>query len=142
VLVAWGNEGVQNAAPAWYRRLIPGFDAGEPSAVQASIQTWSSDSLWQAERRIVVRHAEEYSEKIRIEDLGALMRYASVIERAGTNYSGYVLDLPGCIATGHTIAETEEAIRKAIEFHIEGMREDGAPIPPPSSHVNYVEVAA
>ncbi len=70
------------------------------------------------------------------------MRYGIVIEPAGTNYSGYVLDLPGCVATGRTIAETEEAIRKAIAFHIEGMREDGAPIPPPSSHVNYVEVAA
>jgi predicted RNase H-like HicB family nuclease len=70
------------------------------------------------------------------------MRYAIVIERAGANFSGYVLDLPGCVATGTTIAETEEAIRRAIALHIEGMLEDGAPIPPPSSHVNYVEVAA
>ncbi len=70
------------------------------------------------------------------------MRYAIVIERAGAKYSGYVPDLPGCVATGATVAETEDAIRNAIAFHIEGMREDGAPIPPPSSHVNYVEVAA
>lgn len=70
------------------------------------------------------------------------MRYAIVIENAGGNYSAYVPDLPGCIATGGTVEETEQAIREAIEFHLEGMREDGNPIPPPSSRVEYVEVAA
>jgi predicted RNase H-like HicB family nuclease len=70
------------------------------------------------------------------------MRYAIVIEKAGANYSAYVPDLPGCVATGATIEETEGAIREAIVLHLEGMREDGAPIPPPSSHVDYVEVAA
>ncbi len=70
------------------------------------------------------------------------MRYAIVIEAAGDNFSAYVPDLPGCIATGETIDATEHAIREAIEFHLDGMREDGTPIPPPSSRVNYVEVAA
>ncbi|HEU4652794.1 MAG TPA: type II toxin-antitoxin system HicB family antitoxin [Steroidobacteraceae bacterium] len=70
------------------------------------------------------------------------MRYAIVIENAGGNYSAYVPDLPGCVATGATIQETELAIREAIEFHLEGLREDGHPIPPPSSRVEYVEVAA
>jgi predicted RNase H-like HicB family nuclease len=70
------------------------------------------------------------------------MRYAIVIENAGGNYSAYVPDLPGCVATGATIPETEQAIREAIEFHLEGLREDGNPIPPPSSRVEYVEVAA
>ena len=70
------------------------------------------------------------------------MRYAVVIEQAENNYSAYVLDLPGCVATGSTIAETEQAIREAIEFHIEGLREDGAAIPQPTSRVDYVEVAA
>ena len=63
------------------------------------------------------------------------MRYAIVIENAGENYSAYVPDLPGCIATGETPADTEQAIREAIEFHLEGMREDGTPIPPPTSRV-------
>ena len=63
------------------------------------------------------------------------MRYAVVIEKAGTNYSAYVPDLPGCIATGSTVAETETSIREAIELHLSGMREDGTPIPPPSSQV-------
>jgi predicted RNase H-like HicB family nuclease len=70
------------------------------------------------------------------------MKYAVVIENAGTNYSAYVPDLPGCIATGRTIEEAENEIRSAIEFHLEGMKEDGRPIPKPSSAVEYVEVAA
>lgn len=68
------------------------------------------------------------------------MRYAIVIENSGSNYSAYVPDLPGCIATGATVAEAEQRIREAIEFHLEGMREDGTPIPVPSSRVEYVEV--
>ena len=70
------------------------------------------------------------------------MRYAVVIENAGPNFSAYVPDLSGCVATGATLAETEAAIREAIEFHLDGLREDGSPIPPPSSRVEYVEVAA
>jgi predicted RNase H-like HicB family nuclease len=70
------------------------------------------------------------------------MRYAIVIEAAGDNFSAYVPDLPGCIATGSTIEETERQIREAIEFHLEGLRADDLPIPPASSRVDYVEVAA
>jgi predicted RNase H-like HicB family nuclease len=67
------------------------------------------------------------------------MRYAVVIEKAGANYSAYVPDLPGCIATGATVAETESEIRDAIRFHIEGLREDGLPVPEPVSRAEYVE---
>jgi predicted RNase H-like HicB family nuclease len=67
------------------------------------------------------------------------MRYAVVIEKAGDNYSAYVPDLPGCIATGSTIEETETEIRDAIRFHIEGLREDGLAVPPPVSRAEYVE---
>ena len=69
------------------------------------------------------------------------MRYAVVIEKAENNYSAYVPDLPGCVATGATVAEAEVQIREAIEFHLEGLREDGLSIPPPSSQVDYVDVA-
>jgi len=69
------------------------------------------------------------------------MRYAIVIERANGNYSAYVPDLPGCIATGNTEAQVESLIREAIEFHVTGLREDGLPVPPPSSKVEYVDVA-
>ncbi len=68
------------------------------------------------------------------------MRYAIVIERAENNYSAYVPDLPGCVATGATVQEAENQIREAIEFHIAGLREDGAPVPQPASRVDYVDV--
>ena len=70
------------------------------------------------------------------------MRYAVVIEKAAKNFSAYVPDLPGCVATGATVEETEQLIREAIELHLSGLRDDGAPIPQPSSQVDYVDVAA
>ena len=69
------------------------------------------------------------------------MRYAVVIEQAENNYSAYVPDLPGCVATGKTIEETRQQINEAVEFHLRGLREDGLPIPEPTSHVDYVEAA-
>ena len=68
------------------------------------------------------------------------MRYAIVIERAAANYSGYVPDLPGCVATGATVEATEKLLREAVQLHLEGMKEDGIPIPKPSSQVDYVDV--
>lgn len=70
------------------------------------------------------------------------MRYAIVIEKADGNFSAYVPDLPGCVSTGDTIEEVEGQIREAIQFHIDGLREDGEVVPPPSSRVEYVEIAA
>lgn len=70
------------------------------------------------------------------------MRYAVVIENAGSNFSAYVPDLPGCIATGASIKEAETEIRSAIEFHLLGLKAEGLPVPEPSSAVEYVEVAA
>lgn len=69
------------------------------------------------------------------------MRYAIVIEKAEGNYSAYVPDLPGCVATGDTVAAVGASMREAIAFHLRGMREDGLPIPLPASLVGYVEVA-
>jgi predicted RNase H-like HicB family nuclease len=67
------------------------------------------------------------------------MRYAVVIERAEGNYSAYVPDLPGCVATGATLGEVENEIREAIRFHIDGLKEDGQPVPVPTSIADYVE---
>ena len=67
------------------------------------------------------------------------MRYAIVIEKANGNLSGYVPDLPGCVATGDTVVEVEQNLRDAIRFHLDGMREDGLPIPAPATICNYVE---
>jgi len=70
------------------------------------------------------------------------MRYAVVIEKAESNYSAYVPDLPGCVATGATVEEVEQEIRDAIAFHLDGMREHGLPIPAATSKVDYIELAA
>lgn len=67
------------------------------------------------------------------------MRYLVVIEKAPANYSAYVPDLPGCVATGATLAEVQESIREAIRFHIEGLREDGIDVPEPTSLSEYVD---
>ncbi len=67
------------------------------------------------------------------------MRFAVVIEKAEGNYSAYVPDLPGCVATGATVEAVEQLIRDAIRFHIDGLREDGLPIPSPTSIAEYVE---
>jgi predicted RNase H-like HicB family nuclease len=67
------------------------------------------------------------------------MRYAIVIEKAGVNFSAYVPDLPGCIATAATVPDLEREIREAIRFHIDGMKEDGTPVPAPSAIAEYVD---
>lgn len=67
------------------------------------------------------------------------MRYAIVIEKAEGNYSAYVSDLPGCVATGATVKETESQIRDAIRFHIDGLKADGLPVPKPTSIADYLE---
>jgi predicted RNase H-like HicB family nuclease len=61
------------------------------------------------------------------------MRYAVVIEKAEGNYSAYVPDLPGCVATGETVRAVEDEIRGAVRFHIDGLRADGLPVPAPTS---------
>jgi len=70
-----------------------------------------------------------------------MKKFAVVIEKGPKNYSAYVPDLPGCVSTGKTLADIEKNIREAIEFHIEGMIEDGDPIPETSSQTIEVEVA-
>ncbi len=67
------------------------------------------------------------------------MRYGVVIERADGNFSAYVPDLPGCVATGADHQEVENNIREAIRFHIDGLRADGLPVPEPTSLCDYVD---
>jgi predicted RNase H-like HicB family nuclease len=71
-----------------------------------------------------------------------MKRYAIVVEKSATNYAAYVPDLPGCIATGPTVVATERLLREAIELHVRGLREDGLPVPEPTSIVDYVEILA
>ena len=67
------------------------------------------------------------------------MRYAIVIEKAEGNYSAYVPDLPGCIATAPTPQDVEREIRDAIRLHLDGLAEDGVAPPPATSRAEYVE---
>jgi predicted RNase H-like HicB family nuclease len=69
------------------------------------------------------------------------MRYAIVIEKAANNYSAYVPDLPGCVATGGNIQEVNQQIKEAIAFHLDGLREEGLPIPEPTTLCEYVEAS-
>ena len=70
------------------------------------------------------------------------MRYLIVVETSVTGFSAYSPDVPGCVATGQTESETEANMQEAIAFHLDGMKEEGLPIPEPSSKSAYVEVTA
>jgi predicted RNase H-like HicB family nuclease len=70
------------------------------------------------------------------------MRYAVVVEAGETGYGAYVPDLPGCVAAGATREEVVKLIQEAVEFHIEGLRDAGEPIPEPTSTIEFVDVAA
>ena len=70
------------------------------------------------------------------------MRYAVIVEEGQGSFGAHVPDLPGYVAVAETKEEVLELIQEAIEFHLEGLREDGSPIPPPASSVEYVEVRA
>ncbi len=69
-----------------------------------------------------------------------MKRYAIVIEKAASNYAAYVPDLPGCVAMGATREETERLLREAIELHIEGLYQDGLPVPEPTAAVDYLDL--
>ena len=71
-----------------------------------------------------------------------MQRYLIVIEPTATGFSAYSPDVPGCVATGQSRAEVERAMREAIEFHLDGLHNDGQPIPPGGTSATYVEVAA
>jgi predicted RNase H-like HicB family nuclease len=72
----------------------------------------------------------------------AMMRYMVVVERGETSWGAHVPDLPGCVAVGETREEVLRLIREGIEFHIDGLRQDGLPVPTPSSEGEFVEVGA
>lgn len=70
------------------------------------------------------------------------MKYAVIVEEGDTSFGAHVPDLPRCVAVAETRQEVLELIQETIEFHLEGLRQDGQPIPPPLSSVEYVEVQA
>jgi predicted RNase H-like HicB family nuclease len=72
----------------------------------------------------------------------AMIRYMVVIERGETSWGAHVPDLPGCVAVGETREEVRQLIREAIEFHIDGLKQEGLPVPVPTSEGEFVEVGA
>ena len=88
--------------------------------------------------RISDRYIRKHFQTSRTEE----MKYLIILEKTSTGYSAYSPDLPGCVSAGDTAQETEANMREAIEFHIEGMLEEGLTIPVPQSRASYVEVAA
>lgn len=71
-----------------------------------------------------------------------MTKYLVIIEESATGFSGFLPDLPGCIATASTRDAVEKAMKEGVEFHLETLRESGEPVPPPRSTATYVEVAA
>ena len=108
-----------------------------PSPVRPSGQAWYGHRAGARRRRPDARYA-----KLDIEADGAEMKYAVVLEKAANNWCAYVPDLPGCVSTGQTPQDTRRLIEEAIEFHIEGLRLHGEPVPEPSAIVDNVEVRA
>ena len=125
--------------------MAAGANAWESSAVQASEQTWNRYGGRQAEFGRSSWYVECHTEagwpqegEMRM----AVMRYMVVIERGETSWGAHVPDLPGCVAVGETREEVLQLIREAIELHIDGLKEDGLPVPVPSSEGEFVEVGA
>ncbi len=120
---------------------------GKPSPIQARVKARARDGACEPhEQRRASEDAlfdfQSGSDSKTLKGVNS-MQYAIVIEKApGSNYSAYVPDLPGCISVGDTLDEVKRMIQEAVELHIEGMREDGLPIPAPSTEVAVVEVAA
>lgn len=116
----------------------------KPPPVQASRETGPGHDPWQTTRRHAPEDNEEHSSSGGIGPVSAFdaqaAQYLILIEGGPpSNYSAWCPDLPGCAATGTTIEECEREMREAIAFHLEGLTEDGGPIPPPTGGGVYVE---
>ena len=93
-------------------------------------------------RNLLSKDAEKHLDSGRIEEIEFhIMRYAMIIETGEPNYSAYLPDLPGCVATGRTLEDVKKRMREAIEVHLAGMREDGLPILEPTTLAEYIEPA-
>src|SRR5262245_21092241 len=124
--------------------LAPGEDGGQPPPIQEPEQTGYRYGSGEAELGRAARHAECDPEAGRPEEgrEWRMTRHMVVVERGATSWGAHVPDLPGCVAVGETRAEVLRLIREAIEFHVDGLKQDGLPVPPPSSAGEFVEVGA
>ncbi len=114
---------------------------GKPPAVQASGKAGNGDRLRKSRRRLADGTLAQHPPAGRAQKAQESLKYAVVFERTPRNYGAYVPDLPGCVATGKTLAAVKRRIREAIAFHIEGLKLEGVEVPEPSASVDLVEVA-
>jgi predicted RNase H-like HicB family nuclease len=119
-------------------KILDKMEANIRAAAEAARRT--EEAARRAEE--AARRAEEAAmkaETVDISDRGA-KKYLVIIEKANDNYSAYSPDVPGCIATGRTLSEVKKTIREAIKFHIEGLQEDGMPLPESISFTEYIGI--
>jgi predicted RNase H-like HicB family nuclease len=109
----------------------------EPSPVQASDEAGPSNDCGSS---IGGNASEDFGQRVSAGGVEKV-KYAVIFEKSRTGYGAYVPDLPGCVAVGKTLKATQRLIREAIALHLQGMREDGDPIPKPSSIADYVTVS-
>ena len=119
-----------------------GQNQGEPPTIQTSNENRTCDDCGTWKGQFETENLEQHFETGRTKGKGQMMglEYAVVIEKAPGNYCAYVPDLPGCVATGKTREETYRQISEAIALHLEGLKEDGLPIPEPQSSTALVKV--
>ena len=122
--------------------MVPCQDPRQSSAAQES-EEWSEISTWQVRRRLGCIHSKQYPEAVAaFPKRKAMNRYLIVIEVTETGYSAYSPDLPGCVSTGATREEVVANMKEAIEFHLEGMKQERYPIPEPTADSFYVEITS
>ena len=111
----------------------------QPSSVCSPDEAGKGNGSGPSIDRRSTRHVAGYSEA---GGVTTMKRYAIVIERGPTSYGAYIPDLPGCIAVGESEAEVRQLIKEAMELHLRSMKEDGDPIPEPTSSVEYIALAS
>lgn len=111
-------------------------------SVSSSIQIWNRNGFRKAQCRYSARNTQQCSEAGGFEIGDVVMRYMVVVEQGPNSFGAYVPDLPGCIAAGSSKQEVLQLIQEAIEFHLEGIKDQGASVPQPHSYSEFVEVHA
>jgi predicted RNase H-like HicB family nuclease len=116
-----------------------GANQRKPLPIQTSDETWTRHRAGQSRKGNGGGDTEQYSEASRSQ---IMKKYLIIVEKTNTGYSAFSPDIPGCGSVGDTKEEVERNIQEAIEFHLEGLREEGYAIPEPSSYSSYVDIAA
>jgi len=116
--------------------VVSGQNSQRPSSIQTRPQAGKGYDCRQAERRPCSRYPQQHLETGEVE----MNKYLIVVEETNTGYSAYSPDLPGCVATGKTKDEVEMTMKEAIEAHLEGLKEEGEPIPAPHTYSILCEI--